>query len=162
MKRRLFRLAAVVAALGLSWWFFRPLPRVDPARVDPRLSSLREPYLRVRAERYLDGGSVGIEILDANGQTGQFFLPAPMSIDREEPHRRVFAGAMHYLRPGAVEIPDAEHTRRKLVHILNDYPGRTRDEDGINAILTGRPVEFVKVLATRISERLEPVITGRP
>jgi hypothetical protein len=61
-------LAAIVA---LGW----PSPGYSRSRVDPSLTTLREPFRSVVAAYYLDGGSVGIRITDRDGQVREYALP---------------------------------------------------------------------------------------
>lgn len=96
----------------------------------------------------MDGGSVGIVIVDREGRTEQFALPAHLG--DPNPYSKVFIGAMHDRKPGAVEIVNPEHTKRMLVCILQDCSNRTVGDDLSLMVLRRRPVDYARCLMHKI------------
>ena len=70
-----FAIVSLLIVIGLMLWLFWPGPAYDPERVHPRLRALQQPYQSVKAVYYMDGGSIGIEIVDRGGSREQFALP---------------------------------------------------------------------------------------
>jgi hypothetical protein len=139
-KQRAILGLVVVAVTCVTSWFFRPTPRYDVDRVNPRLRSLQKPYQNVKTGYYLDGGSIGIEIVDRAGTREQFCLPAHLG--DTNPYTRVFVGAMYDRKSGAVEILEPEHTKRMLIQILASAQKRTAEDDLCLMMLRRRPSDF--------------------
>src|SRR6185295_3374497 len=95
---------------------FWPTSPYDLSRVHPNLRALKQPYRSVQAATYLDGGSVGVEIIDNDGTKVQAAFP--VSFDAPHRHDRLFIGAMHRSYTGAVEVAYTEDTKRFLVDII--------------------------------------------
>jgi hypothetical protein len=108
---------------------------------------LREPFTTVRAAYFLDGGSVGIEIVDRDGKRELFALPG--GLEERRRYSRLFVGAVHDRREGALEIDAPEHTKLMLIDILATYPRLSPEHDLCLASLSRRPVDFVRYLVRR-------------
>ena len=106
----------------------------------PRLRALQRPYQSVRTDYYLDGGSVGIEIVDRDGKREQFAIPAHLGETNR--YAKVFVGAMHDSRPGAVEVSDSDQTKRMLIHVLAAMPHRAPYDDVCLMLLRRRPADY--------------------
>lgn len=127
----------------LAFWFLRPSPNYDITHVEPRLKALQQPYQSVKFGYYMDGGSIGIEIVDHNGRREQFAIPSHLGDTNR--YTKVFVGAMYDHKPNAVEITEPEHTKRMLIHILASMP-RTPWDDYYLMALRHRPVDFALCL----------------
>ncbi len=125
-------LLALAASLFIA---FQPDPRYDRQKVHPRLLSLQQPYKTVRTYYFMDGGSIGIKIIDRDGREERFAVLALMG--EPNPYTRVLVGGLHRRVPGAVELQDPENTRRMLICILSDYPNRKASDDANLARLRG-------------------------
>jgi hypothetical protein len=147
-RRRIILGVGVATVLGLGFWFVQPYASYDSARVDRSLLALATPYRSVDVCYFWDGGSIGIEILDHDGQQQKFAIPAHMGDTNR--YTRVFVGALYDRHAGAVEVADPEHTKRMLVRILADKADRTPDEDAWLAALSRRPVDYAAVLLHRL------------
>ena len=132
---------------------FRPYPVPDRSRVEPRLLALREPYRKVEAASYLDGGSVGVRITDAEGRVEEFAIPN--RFDKADDYRRVFVGALHADRPGAVEVAHGLATKHAIVLVLFRYSHGDPEVDFARAVLSRRATDFVKVLVHRLGGGLK-------
>jgi|GEM_PF-1547291 hypothetical protein len=141
-------LATIIAIpiLILAVWSFWPLPSYDANRVCSQLRSLQTPYQKVKTVGFLDGGSVGIEIIDRNGQHEQFALPCGWDNTNYHAYSRVFVGALWNHRAGAIEITNLEPTKLMLVEILRDYPNRNAMDDASLLFLRRKPVDYARVL----------------
>jgi len=140
-KNRVVICVGLVALGCIAFWFFRPSPGYDITRVEPRLSSLQEPYQRIKTALYLDGGSVGIEITDRDGKTEQFAIPS--RLEETNRYTKVYVGAMYDSKPGAVLVSDSEQTKRMLIHVLAAMPNRKPDDDACLIMLRHRPADIV-------------------
>ncbi len=132
-----------------TFWFFRPLPSYDIQRVHPRLRALQQPYQDIKTHLYLDGGSVGIEIVDRNGQQEKFALPVKVTVNPVNErwtttYKQVYIGAILKADPGAIEIADPENTKWMIASILQAYPKRTYYDDVALAWLGRRPVDIMR------------------
>ena len=142
----------VITCLG--FWFFRPSPAYDLTRVEPRLRSLQTPYRSVTTGYYMDGGSIGIEIVDGTGQREQFAIPAHLGDTNR--YGRVFVGAMHDRKPGATEVADSENTKRMLIQILAATSGRSPHDDYCLMALRRRPSDYAVCLIHKWRGQYQP------
>src|SRR5450756_1882571 len=141
MRKRVVIIGCLMAIAIAALWFFQPAPGYDIQRVDSRLRSLQQPYRSVKTAYYMDGGSIGIEIVDRDGRMEQFAIPSHLGDTNR--YTKVFVGAMYDRKPGAVEVSDSEQTKHMLVYILASKPNRTPDEDFYLFCLRRRPADFV-------------------
>lgn len=101
---------------------------------DPALTALREPYRSVSSERFSDGGSIGIRIQDAAGNSAFFFVDA--TLNEPNPYSRVFVNGTSET-PGARLAADPVATKERLATILKQKRNRTRTDDSSIAALSG-------------------------
>jgi len=139
-----FAIVSLVIVIGLMLWLFWPGPAYDPERVHPRLRALQQPYQSVKAVYYMDGGSIGIEIVDRGSSREQFALPHHLGDTNR--YTKVFVGALYDRKHGAEEISDPEHTKRMLIEILRKTPNRHAWADFCLMSLRHRPIDFVTCL----------------
>jgi hypothetical protein len=97
----------------------------------------------------LDGGSIGIEIIDRNGQREQFALPVEVTVNPANEkwttaYKQVYIGAILKTDPNAVEITDPENTKWMLASVLCVYPKRTYQDDLALMSLGRRPVDVMR------------------
>ena len=139
-------LAIIIAIpiLILVIWSFWPLPNYDVNQVCPQLLSLQKPYQSVKTSLYLDGGSIGIEIIDRDGHHEQFALPCHDDDTNYTDYSRVFVGALWRHKNEAVEITNPEPTKFMLVEILKDYPNRNVYDDAGLFFLRRKPIDYAR------------------
>jgi hypothetical protein len=148
----LSRFCAVLSVSVLAcaaFWFFRPLHGYDIQHVHPRLRALQQPYQNVKTHLYLDGGSIGIEIIDRNGQREQFALPVEVTVNPANEkwttaYKQVYIGAILKTDPNAVEITEPENNKWMLASILQVYPKRIYQDDLALMSLGRRPVDVMR------------------
>lgn len=88
------------------------------AKVHPELRALQFPLKRVDIASYLDGGSVGMRLVDATGKTLEFNLPCTP-----------YPGFLQALRIGSMEpyierstvVPSPKETERYLQRLADDH-----------------------------------------
>ena len=106
----------------LLWW---PIPAYELAKVHPALRDLPKPYRSVRAAYYMDGGSVGVEVIGADGTIRQFAFPVHERTNRGSSHPQMFIGGMHIRRKSGAtpltEITDSPDTRAMLIRLIEDH-----------------------------------------
>ena len=132
------------------FWIFRPSPSFDINRIEPRLRTLQQPYQSIKTAYYLDGGSIGIEIVDRDGKTEQFAIPAN-ELEKKR-YARVFVGAMYANGPSAVAVSDSEQTKRMLIWVLASMPHRTTYDDLCLMHLRHRPSDDVHCFVRKLRE----------
>lgn len=143
----------VACATAVLFVIFQQGPAYDPSRVDPRLLALQPPYRSVRTVIWMDGGSVGIEIIDRDGKCEKFAIPARLGETNR--HSKVYVGALYDRRPGAVEIVDPDHTKRMLICILRDYPHRNAHDDFCLMLLRRYPKDVLRVFFHKLAGHYE-------
>ena len=153
MTRSRTKILLVIAAgvLGILFWLFYPSPSYDLSRVEPRLRALQAPYQNMKALYYLDGGSVGIEIVDQFGTREQFSFP--VFLGGTNNYSKVYVGTLHVSKPGAVLVSDSEQTKRMLIAILADLPTRSVEEDVCLTVLRRRPTDYLRCMMNKWSGR---------
>ena len=127
----------VMAVTGVLCW---PTGNYDITKVHPKLSSLSMPCRYVASYYYLDGGSLGIRIVDGNDRVVEMTLP--VSSDGIEKYPRLFLGATYIDKPGAVEVDFTEDTRRMLCEILEN----SRDCGVALIALRGLPKDYAHLI----------------
>ncbi len=116
----------------------------DLARVHPSIRNLQQPYQSVTAGYYLDGGSVGMKIIDANGQKLELAIPIYDGPGDPRTYHRLYLGAQYSTRTNAVEVPFTEDTKRYLADVIGRYAAGP-DRDCALIALRGLPRDYVDV-----------------
>lgn len=119
---------------------------VDLSRVHPRLSALKQPYRSVETSYYLDGGSIGVQITDADGQMVECVMP--VSTNRNAPYPSVWLGTM---KPGnsltnGVPLSDPIESKKFLLKAVAN--SRPTTGDGVIAMIRARgwPKDYARAL----------------
>jgi hypothetical protein len=115
----------------------------DLKLVEPRLAALREPFRFVQTIHCLDGGTIGIDIVDAKGNREQFAIVCELGSD--DCYERVFVGAYHHSQPGAAPVAHPAETKQQLIRILARYSGNDPYTDAALAKLRGWPTDWTRV-----------------
>jgi hypothetical protein len=152
-KKHVIICGGLIVLACIAFWFVRPSPSFVLSRVEPRLSSLQEPYQHVKTDFYLEGGSIGIEITDRDGKTEQFAIPAHLGETNR--YTQVYVGAMHDSKPGAVLVSDSEQTKRMLIHVLEAMPQRAPSDEGCLMCLRRSPSDYVRFLILKLTRAFE-------
>jgi hypothetical protein len=148
---KLLAVLAIVVVTTLGVWSYWPAKSFDLSRVCPQLLSLQKPYQSIKTVYFLDGGSIGIEIVDRNNMREQFALPIHL-----DGYKRVFVGGLHDRQEGAIEIADPEATKHMLIGILRDCPMRNAQDDACLMHLRRRPIDIVRVLIHKLRGDYQP------
>lgn len=154
-KKCLIILASIAAAIGLFlMWFFSPTPEFDPAKVEPRLSALREPFRNVETSYIMDGGSIQVTIEDTDKKRETFFVMARMN----EPDRYKRDTVGGYAGPSGTGTfaTHPEDTKWRLVEILASPRYRSPMNDFGVGVLRARPADGLRCILNRWSGRMSP------
>jgi hypothetical protein len=152
-RYKLMLLLGAVVFAAVLYIAFQSGPSYDPDGVDPRLSTLQQPYRQVKTYHWMDGGTIGIKIVDRDGRQELFAIRNKLG--DSDPYTRVFAGALNDSLPNAIEVCDPEHTRRMLTRVLSDYPDRTPWDDVNLAALRGFPKDWVRAYYHKLCGHLD-------
>lgn len=135
-----FFIASVLFAVLYCAW---PLSRPPFSLVEPRLTRLKEPFTDVQVLHYWDGGSIGVQITDADGFVERFALP--IKLRSREKYDQVFVGAIHARKPGAVEVANSMATKQELSYLIARYGKNDPYADSAVAKLSNRPFDWLRV-----------------
>ena len=141
--RKKFTIVVCVLVLILAAVLLWPTAGYDIVRVHRSLRELKTPYQSVTTGFYLDGGSIGITIVDRDSR--RLELALPVSAEHGKSYPRLFAGAKHISKTGAVEIAFSDDTRQMLISVLEQY-GRPTDGSDIALVeLRGWPRDYARI-----------------
>jgi hypothetical protein len=130
---------AILAVAALLW----PTASYDLNRVHPSLRQLATPYQSVSTGEYLDGGSIGVVIVDRDGR--RLLLALPVSYEGGRKYRKLFVGATHTSKTGAVEVAFSDDTRRMLISVMEDHRSSPGDSDSALVSLRGAPRDHARL-----------------
>jgi hypothetical protein len=143
MKKKVV-IPILVVVLVLLLLLFWPFLRYDFSEVHPHVQALHQPYQRVTADYYLDGGSVGIEIIDRDGQKLDLAIPIYDGPGDTRTYHRLFVGARYFSHTDAVEVAFTEDTKRYLADVIGRH-ATGFDRDCALLALRGSPRDYVDV-----------------
>jgi hypothetical protein len=136
---KIISIAIVCIIATLLCWVYRPYARPDMAKVHPRLTALIEPYQKVDVGYFMDGGSIAIDITDAEGNDLQVAVPA------RELYESIYFDTLYVGTNSSVtQIDSPQHTALRLQEIIEDHKGsdelplvkwRDRDRDYIRIVV---------------------------
>ena len=149
MSRKLFivggGLVLLVIVVGL--W---QTSAYDINRVHPKLRELSAPIRSVQTAYFLDGGSIGLRIVDSSGRLLELALP----VSEDHTYYRLFIGALHMHRTNAVEVEFTEDTRRMLVALIEH---NDTSSEGLLALtcIRGASRDYARFLTHRFLGRTD-------
>ena len=116
VSRKLFIVGGglVLLVIVVMLW---PTSAYDINRVHPKLRELSAPIRSVQTGYFLDGGSIGLRIIDGSGQVLELALP----ISEDHTYDRLFIGALHMRWTNAAEVEFTQDTRRMLVALIERH-----------------------------------------
>ena len=151
MFRRVILVMGVFFLVVLTW-IFRPYSSPNSEDVYLKLSELEEPFQTIERAYYLDGGSVGVRIVDSRGEEAIFSLRAELE-GRERLYRRLYSGALHHTDASATEIPFSSDTVARLLEILRDSKEIEHDRDIAIASVSGRWRDYSRIFWRKFVSR---------
>jgi hypothetical protein len=129
----------IMVAVLLLW----PTAGYDISKVHSSLRQLATPYQSVSTGYYLDGGSIGITIVDREAR--KLELALPVSSEGGRRHPRLFIGATYASATSAVEVAYTADTRRMLITIVEEYRAPGSDTDITLVALRGAPRDYARL-----------------
>jgi hypothetical protein len=151
MRKKLIIAGLAFIYLFVALWFW-PSPAPDRKKVDPALLALVPPFSKFQTSYYMDGGSIGIRLVDSRGRAQSFALP----VDSDHSYPRLFVGAPHVSEPGTVEIPFNTDTRRLLISWMEEHRNPADSSDLALLYLRGNLRDYVRLgghAATNVRNR---------
>jgi len=130
---------ATVAVTSLMW----PTASYDLNRVHPSLRQLATPYQTVGTSYFLDGGSIGVVIVDRDGR--RLLLALPVSYQDGRKYPQLFIGATHTSKTGAVEVAFSQDTRRMLISVIERHRSSADLSDSALVSLRGAPRDHARL-----------------
>jgi len=145
--RAFWRLMAVVAVFAVAWlaWLqWKPI-RYARDKIHPSLKALREPYREVHATVLLDGGSIPVQIVDADGKT--FGCLLGVGGDYRTIHIDPDSDGGH----GNAGTTSCEHTKGFLEQLLRQHDDRISVRQAL-AYWRPRPFDYVMFVWIRVTD----------
>jgi hypothetical protein len=147
-------LAVLLAIILAALWIFRPASSYDRSKVDERLSALVEPYKSVSTHYSQDGGTLAIEIIDAQDTALKILFPV---FDFNTSYNKIYFGALRYSDIENAEEAQAKNipeTKLMVEDILHRYS--TRNTAFALAMLRKRPGDYIKVIYHSLMGHYDP------
>ena len=132
-------LLVLVLTVALLW----PTASYDINQVHPSIRELSTPYQSVTTSFYLDGGSIGITIIDRDSK--KLALALPVSSENGTSYPRLFIGATHSSKDGAVEADFSDDTRRILISVIEQHSQPNDGSDIVLMALRGAPRDYARI-----------------
>jgi hypothetical protein len=149
-------LLTILVAAALLW----PTAGYDISRVHPSLYELATPYQSVSTSYYLDGGSIGITIIDRDARRLELALPVSSGRSRRYPN--LFIGATHSSETGAVEVEFSEDTRRMLISVIERHGTAAGSSDIALVSLRGSPRDYARICSRAAVSFCQGFTRGHP
>ena len=129
----------------IAIWIFRPPSHYNKSKVDARLTSLEEPFKKVSAGYYMDGGSVAIHIIDKNDKPLKIAIPV---IDFDRSYNRIYFGVSHYneVKDDSAKAQNSLETKLMIEDILHRYSNQDPYIDVALSAIRGRIRDYIKVI----------------
>lgn len=113
--------------------------------VHPSVAQIKRPYRGVVTEYYLDGGSIGILVVDGAGSTNMFALPVGGADGKS--YQEFVPGMMWYTRTNTEpKLPLDEQTRRYFCYLIEHESQSDINQMGALLSLRGAPRDYARVL----------------
>ena len=123
---------------GVLW-----IPGYDRAGVHPALLAIEEPLQSARGYYYFDGGSIGLELVDARGQPVAVALPVKR-VGKDVTYPNLLVGTTHSSRPGGVSYPCSEDSRRFIAMLIDKYADEGIDRGFCLQHLRNAPLDVLR------------------
>jgi hypothetical protein len=124
--------------------FIFPLRKADKLGVHPLFADLKEPVRVTGTRYYLDGGSIGLQVVDGRGLTNLFAFPVGYGGYRAK-YSHFVAGVWHTGTNTHDRVPLDEQTRRYVCYLVETKSAGNIDEDLILVNLRGAPRDYASV-----------------
>ena len=134
-------------AIGGIGAFRLTSPRWSLNDVHPAVSSLKRPYRQVITEYYLDGGSIGILIVDATGATNTFAFPVTPT--GQQVYKIFCPGTMWLTRTNILPLIKLDEPTRWYFGRLMDESSRDINRSAALVAFRGAPMDYARVVLPR-------------
>lgn len=147
MRRYVLIIGIVIATISGSYlWIYRPFEKYNQADVLDSLQSLSGPYKEISTSHWMDGGSIGVYIIDSKGVIFEGCLLQPN-------YERFYYGASHPSKEGARELYNPEPTIQHIVHILRTNPNPSYFDDLATAKVSGRLRDTIRLMFRNVTKQ---------
>lgn len=127
--RKLVIVSLIVISVVAVFVIIFKRPSYDLEKVHVDLRNLKEPFLSVDCMYFLDGGSIGMAVVDCDGKELKLAIPVDDNWERGDDYKRLFIGAAHKSDKRAAEVEFSEDTRIFISETARKYAtsGEARD-----------------------------------
>jgi len=151
MKRK-FKIVATVLTLGIIGcllWIYRPYAQPELSRVHPRVRVLKEPLKSVQAGYLLDGGSITLQLIDANDVMVRLAVPVG---EAWKAYGTIYLDtAYHSSSHSGVKVEGFDNTAIYIQQLLRKQPDMDISRDLVLARWSGRGRDIIRFLVRRLS-----------
>lgn len=144
----LISLAVIIPAV---WIPLRP-PSYDPSNIHEVLKNVRLPCQWAKASYFFDGGSIGVELVDAESKNLKLALPVGNIEGDHKTYPRLFTGTVHTSKPGGVEVPCGKDDRLFIANLIENYAEAGFDRDFSLLYLRGAPRDRLRLWIAKFSK----------
>ncbi|HTH48694.1 MAG TPA: hypothetical protein VMB21_14370 [Candidatus Limnocylindria bacterium] len=126
-----------------------PSASYDLARVHPSLRDLPRPYRSIKASSFLDGGSMGVEVIGGDGTIREFAFPVHERAGRRPDYPQLFfserAGVRLPMDGPMAEITNSPDTRAMLIRLIESDATPDGDRALVLIGLRGGPKDYLSL-----------------
>ena len=149
--KRLLPVIGAVTLVGFLLLMFWPSSSYDRNKVHPSLRDLEMPLQAVNVEYFMDGGSIGVTLIDCRGRSARFALPVSAAPGPKYP--QLLVGVVHSSKPGGVEVASewSSDTRNCLIECVEHSPTPAPEDDLALIALRGSPIDYARLFGKWVS-----------
>ncbi len=114
------------------------IPGYDRAGVHPELLAVEEPLQDAIASYFLDGGSIGLALVDARGQTSVFTLPVK-DVGGEPTYPEIIVGVTDGRGRSGVNHPCSGDSHKFIAMLIDKYAESGRERENCLEVLRNAP-----------------------
>lgn len=147
-RRRYFAVRLLLISLAViipAAWISLRAPDCDPSKIHEVLKNVRLPCQWAKASFFFDGGSIGVELVDAKGQNLKLALPVGGMEEGHRTYPRLFTGTVHTSKPGGVESPCGKDDRLFISQLIENEAEAGFDRNFSLLYLRGAPRDRLRL-----------------
>jgi hypothetical protein len=140
-RRMGFRIS-IICIVFIGVVFLWPSPCYDLPNVHPELRALQKPYKKVTPTFFLDGGSVGVSIVDANDKQLKLALTIYSNQNAQAKFQDLWIGDTYAHRGSSVKVPFTEDSKQFIIEMVQRYGDDQSNTDIVLLTLRANPRDY--------------------
>lgn len=135
--------------LALAAWKSLPYPTIKESKIHPALRHLNTSD-RWEFSRYGDGGSLGIKIIQTDGNVVDMCVSKSLDLSRKQ-RGKLYIGSDYFDDSNSVEITEYDHTKYVVILELKKDANISSDTYEDIALLSGRFQDWIRYWISLVS-----------